>query len=46
LKTRILLSLALVAALFVFWLLERRPSCLAGYAPALDRHLLWNCEPD
>jgi hypothetical protein len=45
LKTRLLLSVALIAVLFVFWLFETRPSCLAGYAAALDRHLKWNCEP-
>ena len=45
LKTRLSLSVALIAVLFVFWLFETRPSCLAGYAAALDRHLKWSCEP-
>lgn len=44
LKTRLSLSVALIAVLFVFWLFQTRPSCGDGYAAALDRHLKWNCE--
>jgi hypothetical protein len=44
LKTRLSLSVALIAVLFVFWLFQTRPSCGDGHAAALDRHLKWNCE--
>jgi hypothetical protein len=45
LKTRLLLSVALIAVLLGLWLLQSRPSCLAGYDALLDKHLKWTCEP-
>jgi hypothetical protein len=45
LKTRLLLSAALIAVFLVFWLFQTRPSCRDGYAASLDKHLNWTCEP-
>jgi hypothetical protein len=45
LKTRLLLSVALIAVLLVLWLFQTRPSCLDGHAAALDKHLKWTCGP-
>ena len=44
-KMRLLLSVVLIAVLLVFWLFQTKPSCLAGYAASLDKHLKWTCEP-
>jgi hypothetical protein len=44
LKTRLSLSVALIAVLYVFWLFQTRPSCGDGHAAALDRRLNWTCD--
>jgi hypothetical protein len=43
--TRILFSVALVAVLFVFWLIMSKPGCLAGEAASLGPRLEWTCLP-
>jgi hypothetical protein len=44
-KTRILFSVALVAVLFVFWLIMSKPACLAGEVASLGPRLEWTCLP-
>jgi len=44
-KTRILFSMALVAVLFVFWLIMSKPACLAGEIASLGPRLEWTCLP-
>jgi hypothetical protein len=44
-KTRILFSMALVAVLFVFWLIMSKPACLAGETASLGPRLEWTCLP-
>jgi len=43
--TRILFSVALVAVLFVFWLIMSKSGCLAGEAASLGPRLEWTCLP-
>ena len=42
-KTRLLLSVMLVAALYGFWVALARPTCLSGYTASFDRDLKWTC---
>jgi len=44
-KTRILLSTALIAVLFVFWLIMSKPACRSGEAASLGPRLEWTCLP-
>jgi hypothetical protein len=43
LKTRLLLSVVLVAALYGFWVVLAKPTCLAGFTPSLGRGFTWTC---
>lgn len=43
--TRILFSVALVAVLFVFWLIMSKLACLAGEAASIGPRLEWTCLP-
>ena len=44
-KTRILFSMALIAVLFVFWLIMSKPACLADETASLGPRLEWTCLP-
>ena len=43
-KLRLGFSVALVAVLFVIWIVLAKPSCLEGYSPSLGRDLHWSCQ--
>jgi hypothetical protein len=40
---RLLLSVALIAVLFCFWLVATRPVCRDGFAASLGPRLDWTC---
>jgi hypothetical protein len=42
-KTRLLLSVVLVAALYGFWVVLAKPTCLAGFTASLGRDFKWTC---
>jgi hypothetical protein len=42
-KTRLLLSVVLVAALYGFWVALAKPTCLAGFAASFGRDFRWTC---
>jgi hypothetical protein len=43
---RLLLSVALIAVLFGFWLVATRPMCRDGFAVSLGPRLDWSCVAD
>jgi hypothetical protein len=42
-KTRLLLSVALVAALYGFWVVMARPTCVIGFTASLGKDFKWTC---
>ena len=42
-KRRLLLSVALVAALYGFWVALAKPTCQAGFAASLGKDFKWTC---
>jgi hypothetical protein len=43
---RLLLSVALIAVLFCFWIILTRPICGGGFAASLGPRLNWSCVAD
>jgi hypothetical protein len=43
---RLLLSVALVAVLFCFWIVLTRPKCVDGFAASLGVRFAWPCVAD
>ena len=43
---RLLLSVALVAVLFCFWIVLTRPKCVDGFAASLGVRFGWTCVAD
>jgi len=43
---RLLLSVALIAVLFCFWIVLAKPVCGDGLAASLGRHFAWTCVAD
>ena len=43
---RLLLGMALIAALFCFWIVLTRPICGNGFAASLGTRLVWTCVAD
>ncbi|MGH9807186.1 MAG: hypothetical protein ACRD9W_07965 [Terriglobia bacterium] len=42
-KRRLLLSVALVAALYGFWVVLAKPTCQVGFAASLGKDFKWTC---
>jgi hypothetical protein len=42
-KRRLVLSVALVAALYGFWVALAKPACQPGFAASLGKNLKWTC---
>jgi len=42
-KRRLLLSVALVVALYGFWVVMAKPACQVGFAASLGKDFRWTC---